>query len=146
MYLKRKAVCHSLFHIIIMSNGGKKFLTRVNQDILYAYISSVVYNKFCQPIKINGHANHIHLALKLGSEISVGQLVKEIQQNTTDFLRRENSVFPEFSGWDSGYIALSYHPEQKDELEAHIGMQFNYHRKVSFEEELESMGDLVKEG
>lgn len=144
MYLKMKAICHSLFQIIIMSNGGKKFLTRVNQDILYNYISSVIYNKFCHPVKINGHSNHIHLAIKLSPEISIGQLVKEIQQNTTDFLRRENSVFPEFSGWDSGYIAVSYHPEQVTELEEHIGKQFDYHRKVSFEEELESMGDLVK--
>lgn len=131
-----KSVCHSLFHIILMSNGGKNFLTRVNQDILYNYMGSVIYNKFCHPVAINGHANHVHLAIKLSPEVSIGQLVKELQQNTTDFLRRENSVFPEFNGWDSGYIAISFHPDQSKDLEQHLKQQFNYHRKISFKEEL----------
>ncbi len=136
MYFKMKSVCHSLFHIILMSNGSKKFLTRVNQDILYNYMSSVIYNKFCHPIRINGHANHVHIAVKMSPEVSISLLVRELQQNATDFLRRENSVFPEFNGWDSGYVAISYHPEQTVKLDEHIKNQFDYHRKISFEEEL----------
>ena len=131
-----QSVHKALFHIIITSSGQKKFLSRVNQDILYNYISSVLYNKLCTPVIINGHSNHMHLIIKMSADLSIKQLVKEIQQNSIDFLRRERSVFPEFTGWDSNYISISYHPSQQEELIEKIKTQFDYHRNISFEDEL----------
>ncbi len=139
-----KSIYQSLYHLILTSNGNKKFLTRVNQDILFNYMSSVIYNKYCHPIKIGGNANHVHIAVKMSPEVTISKLVKELQQNTTDFLRRERSVFPEFAGWDSGYIAISYHPSQQELLEEQLSDQFNYHRKVSFEEEIIELLEVVK--
>jgi REP element-mobilizing transposase RayT len=107
---------HSLFHIIICSTGKQKFLTRVNQDILYNYITSVLYQKTCVPISVTGHSNHIHLFIELSVDISVAQIVREILQNTMDFIRREKSVFPEFNGWEKHFLAISYHPSQKSDL------------------------------
>ena len=78
----------------------------------------------------------MHLIIKMSADLSIKQLVKEIQQNSIDFLRRERSVFPEFTGWDSNYISISYHPSQQEELIEKIKTQFDYHRNISFEDEL----------
>ena len=102
-----KLVVQSIFHIIISSNGERKFLTRVNQDILYNYIQAMLYNKHCIPIVVNGYGNHVHIVVDIVSEVTVQRLVKEIQINTTDFIRREKSVFPEFYGWGLNYVAIS---------------------------------------
>lgn len=134
-----KITCHCLFHIIIVSASDKKFLTRVNQDILYNYIQAMLYNKQCTPLAVNGNSNHVHIAVDVAPDLPIQRLVKEIQVNTTDFLRRDKSVFPEFVGWNLNYIALSYHKSQLDELKSHISDQFNYHQKISFEEELTSI-------
>lgn len=139
-----KLVFQSLYHVVLVTLGQKKFLTRVNQDILYNYMQSVVYNKLSEPVKIHGNGEHVHIAVKLSPEVALGHLVKELQQNTIDFLRREKSTFPEFPGWDSGYFAVSYHPEQEHELEEVISNQYNYHRKTSFEEEMEVLFQFSK--
>lgn len=136
-----KTVNHSIFHIVIASNGARRFLTRVNQDILFNYITSMLFNRSCNPIKVGGNGEHVHILVSISPHLSILQLVREIQQNSLDFLRRENSVFPEFTGWDSNYIALSYHNAQVDELTKLISNQYDYHRSTSFIEEVEALSN-----
>lgn len=130
---------NSIFHIIITSSNVKPFLTRVNQEMLFSYIHGMLFKMHCKPIAINGHGNHIHIVLGISPDISINQLINEIHQNTTDFLRCERSVFPAFSGWDSGFYCITCHPSQREELVAIIKNQFNYHISKSFEEELEEL-------
>lgn len=134
-----KTFNQSLYHIVIASNGAKKFLTRVNQDILFNYIHSMLYNKKCNPIKVGGNSEHVHVLLSISPEVSILQIVREIQQNTIDFLRRENSVFPEFNGWDSNYLAISFHFLQIEEFVNSLADHFEYHRHITYEEELEQL-------
>ncbi|MBN2485207.1 MAG: transposase [Bacteroidales bacterium] len=134
-----KSFFNCTYHIIIASSGDKKFLTRVNQDILFNYIRAMLLSKHCTPLAINGHSNHIHIVSEVQPDLAVQRLVKEIQVNTTDFLRREKSVFPEFIGWDLNYLVLSIHKSQAGELKTWLADQFNYHKQVSFNEELQML-------
>lgn len=129
------------YHIVIASNGGKKFLTRVNQDILYNYIKSMLFSKKCQPLIVSGNSEHVHILLSISPETSILQIVREIQQNSLDFLRRENSVFPEFNGWDSNYIAISFHYSQVEEFSNMLSNHFDFHRKVTYDEEVNKLVD-----
>ncbi len=137
MLAKMRIIQQSFFHLIIASNDGKKFLTRVNQDILFNYINSMLYNMKCKPLKVTGNSEHVHIVLSLPPHLSPLLVLKEIQQNTLDFIRRENSVFPEFTGWSTGYCAVSVHNSQLDSLIADLDNHFDYHRKIGFEEELD---------
>jgi putative transposase len=132
-----KSINQSLFHLILVSNGSKKFLTRVNQQILYNYMQGMLNSKRCEPFIISGNANHVHIAVDISPEISVQKIIKELQTNTTDFIRRENSVFPEFTGWDTNFVSISYHRNQLKELNDFISNQYNFHKNNSFESELE---------
>lgn len=131
----------SLFHLVIASNEDKKFLTRVNQDILFNYINSMLYNKKCQPLKVTGNSEHVHIIVSLPPHLSPLLVLKEIQQNTLDFIRRENSVFPAFNGWSTGYCAVSIHNSQLNTLLSDLNNHFDFHRKTSFEEELEMIAN-----
>jgi REP element-mobilizing transposase RayT len=99
----------------------------------------MLFNRSCNPVKVGGYAEHVHILVSIPSHLSIFQIVREIQQNSLDFLRRENSVFPEFTGWDSNYFALSYHFSQVDELTKEISKQFDYHRSISFIEEIDAL-------
>ncbi len=134
-----KTFNQNLYHIVIASNGAKKFLTRVNQDILFNYIHGMLYNKKCNPIKVGGNSEHIHVLLSISPEVPILQIVREIQQNSIDFLRRENSVFPEFNGWDSNYVAISFHFSQIEEFTNSLSNHFDYHRNITYEDELEQL-------
>lgn len=140
-----KTYNQNFYHIVIASNGAKKFLTRVNQDILFNYIKSMLYSKKCQPHIVCGNSEHVHLLLSLSSDTSIQQIVREIQQNSLDFLRRENSVFPEFSGWNANYIAISFHFNQIEEFSNLLNNQFDYHRKVTFDDEVNMLIDNSQE-
>jgi REP element-mobilizing transposase RayT len=140
-----KTYNQNLYHIIIASNGAKKFLTRVNQDILYNYIKSMLYSKKCQPHTVSGNSEHVHVLLSISPDTSIQQIIREVQQNSLDFLRRESSVFPEFNGWDSNYIAISFHFSQIEDFSNHLINHFDYHRKVTYAEELELLIDSNQE-
>lgn len=131
-----KQITQGLFHIILISNGEKKFLTRVNQDILFNYIQSVLNKKHCKSVAISGYGNHVHIIADISADIAVNQVIKEIQINSTDFLRREKSVFPEFAGWSLNYVALSFGKAQLSEICELITGQFQYHKTHSLEQEI----------
>ena len=130
---------HSIFHVVIASNGAKNFLTRTNQEILFSYLHGMLFRMRCKVWAINGNGNHVHIILNISPDVSINQLIRELQQNSTDFLRCERSVFPAFTGWDSEFYYTSCHPSQKAELCGHVKNQFDYHQTKSFEEELEEL-------
>lgn len=133
----------NLYQLVFVSFGARKFLTRVNQDILFNYIRSMIYSKKCTPHFVTGYGFHLHVVVSIADDLSLAQLVKEIQQNTEDFLRCERSVFPEFTGWDKHYAAITYHDSQKQMLIDTLSNQFDLHRKISFDEELGNIFNLA---
>jgi putative transposase len=135
---------HSIFHVILVSNEEKKFLTRVNQDMLFSYLHGMLFRMHCKVLAISGYANHVHIVLNISPDVSINQLIRELQQNSVDFLRCERSVFPAFYGWNPDFYYISCHPSQKEELTNHIKNQFNYHQTKSFEEELEELAIYIE--
>ncbi len=96
----------------------------------------MLYTKKCQPITVSGNSEHVHILLSISPETSIIQIIREVQQNSLDFLRRENSVFPEFNGWDPNYLAISFHFSQIDEFSDNLANHFDYHRNISYTEEM----------
>jgi len=125
-----------LYHIVFGSKNYTSFLTKRNKDILVNYIVGILHNKDCHSYIINGYGNHIHLVSHIHPTISLASLVKDIKRATTEMISREQSEFPNFSGWQVGYGAFTYHISQKSRLIQYVNNQENHHKKITFKEEL----------
>ena len=111
--------------------------------MLYRYIWGIIKNKNCHLYRINGVADHIHIATHLHPSIALADFIKDIKVASSVWIKKDN-VFPEFDKWQSGYAAFTYYIDSKNDLIEYVKSQKEHHRKVSFEEELRNL--LIEHG
>jgi putative transposase len=103
-------------------------------DELYKYIGGIIRNKGQKLIAINGMPDHIHIFTGIKPAIAVSDLVRDIKNNSTNFINERKFVKGKFS-WQEGYGAFSYSHSQIDSVYQYILNQKEHHKKKSFKEE-----------
>ena len=78
--------------------------------------------------------DHVHLAVRLSRTLSVADLVKEVKNASSKWVKEQG---PEFNGfyWQQGYGAFSMGISQKDALLHYIDTQEEHHRTRLFQDE-----------
>lgn len=71
-------------------------------DELFKYIGGIIKNKGQKLIAINGMPDHIHIFLGIKPSIAVSDLVRDIKNNSTNFINEKRFVKEKFS-WQEGY-------------------------------------------
>jgi len=104
------------------------------KDELYGYISGIVKNKGHKSIIVNGAKDHIHLFVGLNPSNSISDLVRDVKNNSSNFINAKRFVAGKFS-WQEGYGAFSYAESQLAQVYQYILNQEQHHQKRSFKEE-----------
>jgi len=104
------------------------------EEELYKYIGGIIRNKGQKLIAVNGMPDHIHIFFGIKPSIAISDLVRDIKNNSTNFLNEKGFVKGKFS-WQEGYGAFSYSHSQIDSVYQYIMNQKEHHRKKSFKEE-----------
>src|SRR5437016_4756444 len=77
------------------------------KDELYKYIASIIKAKEQKPIIVNGMPDHIHAFVGLRPSMPISDLVRDVKNNSTNFINSRKFVKGKFS-WQEGYGAFSY--------------------------------------
>lgn len=101
---------------------------------LNKYISGIIKGKGQKPIIVNGMPDHIHAFIGLRPAMPVSELVRDIKNNSSNFINEHNWVKGRFS-WQEGYGAFSYAHSQIENVYHYILNQEEHHRQKSFREE-----------
>ena len=101
---------------------------------LYRYIWGVLKNKKCTLYQINGTKNHLHIVTHVHPTIAISSLIKDIKVSSSSWIKEEKT-FPNFTSWQEGYGAFTYHVKQKDTLVDYVKNQREHHRIKTFREE-----------
>jgi len=125
-----------LYQLVFSSKDHIPFLSRTNQDILFAYIAGILKNKSCHSYIVGGACNHIHIITHIHPTICPAYLIKDIKEATHVMICRESSLFQNFPGWQIGYSGFTYHISSKDSLINYVKNQEEHHKTVSYKEEL----------
>ena len=67
---------------------------------------------------INGIENHIHLLINLHPSVRLSDLVRDIKLSTSQWIKQNRDLFPQFAGWGKEYGAFTYALRDK-EMELH---------------------------
>jgi len=92
----------------------------------------------CQPIKIGGYLNHVHILCMLSKKISLMKLLEVIKSNSSKWIKTKGENFENFY-WQDGYGAFSVNPTEIDIVTAYISNQKQHHRKKDFQNEFRSI-------
>jgi REP element-mobilizing transposase RayT len=103
-------------------------------DELYKYIGGIIRNKGQKLIAINGMQDHVHIFMGIKPSIAVSDLVRDIKNNSSNFINNKKFVKGKFS-WQEGFGSFSYSHSQVDLIYQYIMNQREHHKRKSFREE-----------
>ena len=100
----------------------------------YKYIAGIIKGKEQKPIIVNGMPDHIHAFVGLRTSMAISDLVRDIKNNSTNFINENKLVKGNFS-WQEGYGAFSYSHSQINSVYNYIKNQEEHHKRKTFREE-----------
>jgi len=120
--------------IVFAVKGRENFISKKWKNELYKYISGIITNKEQKSIIVNGASDHIHILVGLKPVMAISDLVRDIKNNSSNFINDKRFVKGKFS-WQEGYGAFSYAHSQIEQVYNYILNQEQHHNKKTFKEE-----------
>ena len=114
--------------------GRQNLLQKPWRDEVFKYIAGTIKGTNQKSIIVNGVADHVHIFVGLRPSMNISDLVRDIKNNSSNFINRQNWVNGKFS-WQEGYGAFSYAHSQIENVYRYIANQEKHHRKKTFREE-----------
>ncbi|MFZ6010169.1 MAG: transposase [Bacteroidota bacterium] len=101
---------------------------------LHRYIAGIISGKQQKSIIVNGMPDHIHAFIGLKPDQGISSLVRDIKNNSTNFINGKKFLRGRFS-WQEGFGAFSYAHSQVKSVYNYILTQEEQHQKTTFKEE-----------
>lgn len=119
--------------IVFAVKGRENLIRKEWKNELFQYISGIITNKKQKSIIVNGVSDHVHIFVGLKPSMCIAELVRDIKNNSSNYINRNNFVGGRFS-WQEGYGAFSYGHSQIDKVYNYILRQEKHHSTKSFKE------------
>ena len=120
--------------IVFAVKGRQNLISPKWKDELHKYIAGIIKGKDQKPIIVNGMQDHIHAFIGLKPSMKISDLVRDIKNNSTNFINDNRFVRGKFC-WQEGYGVFSYSHSQINNVYNYILNQEEHHKKKSFREE-----------
>ena len=124
-----------LYVQVVFAVGGRQNLIAKSwSQELYKYMSGIITAKNQKSIIVNGMPDHIHIFIGLRPSMAVSDLVRDVKNNSTNFINERHFVKGKFF-WQEGFGAFSYSHSQVMGVYDYILNQEEHHVKKTFKEE-----------
>ena len=131
-----------IYHIVFRTKNSVPAIVEAHEAELYAYIAAYMKNKQYHLYCLGGMPDHLHILVSIPPNVSVSEFVRDVKACTSKMLK-DNPNFPTFYGWNSGYGAFSYSPNEMPMIENYIKNQKRHHKSKNFvDESIEYMQSL----
>ncbi|MEI7582244.1 IS200/IS605 family transposase [Runella sp.] len=120
--------------VVFAVKGRENLISSSWKDELHKYMSGIIKGKEQKPIIVNGMPDHIHAFIGLRPSMPISDLVRDIKNNSSNFINDKKLVKGKFS-WQEGYGAFSYSHSQIQNVYDYILKQEEHHKKKTFKEE-----------
>jgi putative transposase len=124
-----------LYIQIVFAVGGRQnLIAKTWSEELYKYISGIITAKKQKSIIVNGMPDHIHIFIGLRPSTAVSDVVRDIKNNSTNFINKRHFVKGRFF-WQEGFGAFSYSQSHIKNVYDYILLQEDHHARKTFKEE-----------
>ncbi len=123
-----------LTQLVFAVKGRESFIRDPFRERLEKQICGTAKNKGHKPLAIYCMPDHLHFLIGLNPVQSISDLVKEIKNSSSNFIKENLSNGNRFY-WQEGYGAFSYAKSQLDRVVKYILNQPEHHKKQKFKHE-----------
>ncbi len=120
--------------VVFAVKGRQNLIGKSWKDDLHKYIAGIIKGKKQKSIIVNGMPDHIHAFIGLKPSMAISDLVRDIKNNSTNFINEKKFVKGNFS-FQEGYGAFSYSHSHIKNVYDYILNQEEHHKKKTFREE-----------
>ncbi len=127
-----------ILHIVFSTKNREKTIPEHVQHMLYAYIAGIAKLNSSYTFKVGGTTDHVHVACTLPRTMTISDLVQEIKQSSSKWIKDKHPVCRTFE-WQNGYAVFSVGQRQVDGLVRYINEQKQHHHRRPFKDELRDL-------
>lgn len=121
-------------HIVFSTKHREPMIDDAIENQLHNYLGGICKNLECQPIKVGGYTDHIHILCLLSKKIALVKLMEELKSHASKWMKTKGKAYSKFY-WQDGYGAFSVNPSEIDVVTDYISKQKEHHHKKIFQEE-----------
>jgi putative transposase len=117
--------------IVFSVKGRENLLLPLFEEEVYKYISGIVTGKGQKSLAVNGMPDHVHVLVGLKPAMSISDLVRDIKNNSTNFINKKGLLKNKFN-WQDGYGAFSYSESNYGKVIDYIKNQKEHQSQTNF--------------
>ena len=121
-------------HIIFSTKNRQNLIDSRIEISLYEYLGGICKGLDCNPVKVGGHRNHVHLLCLLARKVAQMKLLEEIKKQSSKWIKTKGQAYSNFY-WQDGYGIFSINPPETDKVIDYIQLQEEHHKHKSFQDE-----------
>jgi len=129
-----QSLVKNYLHIVFSTKHRYPFIDEHIKDELFSYLGGICKNLECNPIRVGGHLDHIHILCLLSRKIALMKLIEEVKTHSSKWIKTKGQAYQNFY-WQNGYGAFSIHESRVEVVKAYILNQKVHHQKKSFKKE-----------
>ena len=123
-----------LLHLVFSTKNREPWLDADLRPRVFAYLAETGREMGCEVYRVNGTADHIHMAVLLNRTLAHADLVKKVKATSSVWIKEHGNHHAGFS-WQAGYGVFSLGASQLPVLINYIDGQEEHHREKGFQEE-----------
>jgi len=129
-----QSIAYNYLHITFSTKYREPLIDEAIEEELFKYIGGICKNLECNPIKVGGYRDHIHILCILSCKIALMKLLEEVKSHSSKWIKTKGNQYKNFY-WQRGYGSFSVNPAQIDVVVRYIENQAEHHKKKTFQEE-----------
>ncbi len=129
-----QSLVKNYIHIVFSTKHHEPLIQASYAEELHSYLGGICKNLECQPIKIGGYKDHVHVLCLLSKKITLIKLLEELKSHSSKWIKTKGDLLKNFY-WQDGYGAFSINPTEVDKVIDYIANQHEHHSKKTFQDE-----------
>ncbi|MCX6259057.1 MAG: IS200/IS605 family transposase [Bacteroidia bacterium] len=121
-------------HIIFSTKNRKHFIDDSIEASLHEYLGGICKRLGCNPVRIGGYKEHVHVLCLLSRKITQMKLLEELKKQSSKWIKTKDMRYSRFY-WQDGYGIFSVNPSETEKVIDYIQKQHEHHEHKSFQNE-----------
>ena len=129
-----QSLVRNFVHIVFSTKHREPYIQACYEKRLHGYLWGICAGLECEPIKIGGYTDHVHLLCMLSKKVALMKLLEDLKSDSSRWMKTIDVGLKDFY-WQNGYGAFSVNSGEVDRVVAYIGDQKKHHDGLTFQNE-----------
>ncbi len=124
----------NFYHAVWSTKGRLELISPELEARLHPFLGGTLKDLRCQPVAINGMADHVHILARYPSNLSHSDLLRHLKHRSSEWIH--NEIGQREFAWQEGYGGFTVSKSIVPKAEQYIRNQKTRHATQSYRDEV----------